>query len=92
MSEGVCCDVLIEQLPSILNGIVIATPQDQIIDTKGIKPYYYHQNSLNNREIDPKWDSQRIYYFVRALQFGPREVESRAYLKIGDYKFYLSIK
>lgn len=91
-TEKAWYDLLVKHLSNILNGSVIAIPQEQIIKTEGIKPHYYHKISLSNRQVDLRWEPQKIYDFVRALQFGPSEVESRAYIKLDAYKFYLSIK
>lgn len=91
-TEKVLYDLLVKHLSSILKGSVMAVPQEQIIKTEGIKPRYYHKISLRNRQIDLRWEPQKIYDFIRALQFSLREVESRAYLKLDNYKFYLSIK
>ena len=61
-----------EEIPKViryaLNGKrILSIPQDQT------KAQYYSCHSIDNKEVDLNWEYEKIYNYVRALQFTPFE-------------------
>src|SRR3989344_3008300 len=82
--EEIAFKLFCGMLPKILKSKKRLPSQKQ-----GESKYYYKRNSLANKEVNLSWSEDKIYDFVRALQFPPHEP---AYISAGGRKIYLSIK
>ena len=59
---------ILKVIRDALNGKrILSTPQDKT------KAQYYSCHSIDNKEVDLNWEYEKIYNYVRALQFTPFE-------------------
>jgi len=77
-----------DRLPDILESAkkskkILAYPQDNK------KTHYYNAKTLINKEVNLLWSREKIYNFVRALQFPPFEP---AFIKYKGKKIYLAVE
>jgi methionyl-tRNA formyltransferase len=87
LAEDLIEQMLIEWLDRIIQNNLPATPQSIICDRIGIKPHYYSRSSLDSiREISLDWSPERIWNYVRGLDFPPFEP---AFSIINGKKIYL---
>ena len=49
---------------------------------------YYDRDSLSNKEVSLDWNKEKLYNFVRAVDFPPLEP---AYILVGEKKVYLTV-
>lgn len=82
--ERVGFELFKDMLPKLLSGKKLKP-----ILTNYKHTYYYSRKSLSSKQVNLKWPADKIYDFVRALQFPPNEP---AYILVGDKKIYLTIK
>jgi len=87
MTEDASFDLFKETIDSILELNIESISQDKLVD--GEKTYFYKRSDIDKvKEIKPNWDLQKIYRYVRALDFPPFEPP---YFKFEDKKIYLTI-
>lgn len=84
LADKYCFEVFRRNIKNILRGEFRTFKQE-----KHIKSHIYPRNSLQNKQVDLSWPPEKIYNFVRGLDFPPFE---KAYIMVGDKKIYLSTR
>jgi methionyl-tRNA formyltransferase len=78
-----------DNLLKIIKGSYTLTSQKKLIDEQNIQPIFCTRKSVQKlHELDPQWDFEKIYTYVRALTLGKT---NKPYFKKNSKKIYLSL-
>lgn len=88
-AEQASYELFCETLPDILRGNYSPVPQKEIVERDGVNSRFYLRTSLAKegiKEMATSWPAQKMYDYVRALEFPPFEP---AYIMVDGKKIYL---
>mgnify|MGYP006281775381 CR=1 FL=1 len=88
ITEKKSVELFKENLTDILDLDVKSIPQDDFVKNRGCN-YYKREDIYEIKELNLSWSKEKIYRYIRALDFPPFEPP---YLKIDNKKIYLTFE
>ncbi|RCW86931.1 methionyl-tRNA formyltransferase [Halanaerobium sp. DL-01] len=87
LTEKKSVELFEENIENIINLDYKPIPQDKLIESRSLH-YYERKDIYDIKELDLSWSKEKIYRYVRALDFPPFEPP---YIKFNKKKIFLTL-